>query len=209
MLTVDTPVLGRRLADVRNGFALPPGLVMANLVEAAAAAVGGDGDTGSALASFVASRHDASLTWADVDWLRSITTLPILLKGIIRPDDALRGIEHGASGIIVSNHGARQLDGAPPTLEVLEPVVAAVAGRCPVLMDGGVRWGTDVLKAIALGASAVLVGRPVLWGLAAHGRAGVARVLSILRDELSTAMALAGCPRLAVVDRDLVRRARR
>lgn len=206
MLTVDTPALGRRLADVRNGFTLPEGLVMANLVSDADPAAG-DGVPRSMLASYVASRMDASLTWRDVDWLRSITSLPVLLKGIVRPDDAARALEHGAAGIIVSNHGARQLDGAPATIEALPRVVDAVAGRCPVLMDGGVRWGTDVLKAIALGAAAVLVGRPVLWGLAAGGQQGVVRVLQVLRDELSLAMALAGCPTLAHLDRDLVRRA--
>ncbi|HSN97168.1 MAG TPA: alpha-hydroxy acid oxidase [Candidatus Nanopelagicales bacterium] len=208
MLTVDTPVLGRRLADVRNGFALPEGLVMANLVDAANAAAGA-GDRGSMLASYVASRHDASLTWRDVEWLGSITSLPVLLKGVVRPDDAVRALDHGADGIVVSNHGARQLDGAPATVDVLPRVVDAVAGRCPVLMDGGVRWGTDVLKAIALGAAAVLVGRPVLWGLAVGGQQGVVRVLQILRDELSLAMALAGCPTLAALDRDLVRPAPR
>ncbi|MGK3969160.1 alpha-hydroxy acid oxidase [Sorangium sp. So ce118] len=205
MLTVDTPLLGRRIADVRNGFALPEGLVMANLLDAAAGAPAGE--RGSLLAAYVASRHDASLTWRDVEWLASLTRLPILLKGIIRPDDAVRALGCGAAGVIVSNHGARQLDGSPATIEVLPAVVDAIAGRCPVLMDGGVRWGTDVLKAVALGARAVLVGRPVLWGLAALGGEGVARVLAALRDELSIAMALAGCPTLASIDRDLVRRA--
>lgn len=207
MLTVDTPLLGRRLADVRNGFALPEGLVMANLASAVAAVAAAD--KGSALASYVASRHDATLTWRDVEWLRSFTRLPVLLKGVVRPDDAARAIDHGASAVVVSNHGARQLDGTPATLEVLPAVVDAVAGRCPVLMDGGIRWGTDVLKALALGAAAVLIGRPILWGLAAAGAEGVARVLQILRDELSVAMALAGCPSLAALDRDLVRRAPR
>jgi len=207
MLTVDTPILGRRLADVRNGFALPEGLTMANLVDAAA--VVNAADRGSALAGYVASRHDPSLSWRDVEWLRGLTRLPLLLKGIIRPDDAARGVEHGASAIVVSNHGARQLDGAPATIDVLPRVVDAVAGRCPVLMDGGVRWGTDVLKAIGLGAAAVLIGRPLLWGLAAGGREGVVRVLQILRDELSTAMALAGCKTLRDIDGDLVRPAPR
>ncbi|WP_437295538.1 alpha-hydroxy acid oxidase [Sorangium sp. So ce426] len=205
MLTVDTPVLGRRIADVRNGFALPEGLVMANLADVATAAPAEE--RGSLLASYVASRHDASLTWRDVGWLASLTRLPILLKGIVRPDDAVRALEAGAAGVVVSNHGARQLDGAPATIEALPAIADAVAGRCPVLMDGGIRWGTDVLKAIALGARAVLVGRPVLWGLAALGGEGVARVLAGLRDELSIAMALAGCPTLASIDRDLIRRA--
>ncbi|MDI1447049.1 alpha-hydroxy acid oxidase [Polyangium sp. 6x1] len=202
VLTVDTPVLGRRLRDVRNGFGLPNGLVMANLVDTKVAA----GASGSALHRYIASRHDASLSWRDVEWLRGITRLPLILKGIVRPDDTLLAIDAGAAGIIVSNHGARQLDSAPATLDVLPRVVEAAGGRVPVLVDGGVRWGTDVLKALALGARAVMLGRPVLWGLATAGEAGVLRVLDILRDELATAMALAGCPSLASIDRALVER---
>ena len=202
VLTVDTPVLGRRLRDVRNGFCLSEGLVMANLVDTKL----GEGVTGSALQRYIASRHDASLSWRDVAWLRSITRLPLVLKGIVRPDDTLLAIESGAAGVIVSNHGARQLDSAPATLDVLPRVVEAANGRIPVLVDGGVRWGTDVLKALALGASAVMLGRPVLWGLAAAGETGVLRVLEILRDELATAMALAGCPSLVSIDRSLVER---
>lgn len=201
VLTVDTPLLGRRLADERNGFALPPGLTMANLAEAPTSPL-----SGSALASYCAARHDASVTWKDLDWLRALTRLPILIKGVLRGDDAARAVELGAAGVIVSNHGARQLDGTPATLDALSEVCAAVAGRCPVLLDGGVRWGTDVLKALGRGAAAVLVGRPVLWGLAVGGQQGVARVLTILRGELERAMALAGCASLAAIDRDLIRR---
>lgn len=201
VLTVDTPVLGRRIRDVRNGFGLPAGLVMANLVDAA----GMNGlQSSSALARYIASRHDASLTWNDVEWLRSMTRLPVLLKGIVRSDDALRAIDAGAAGIVVSNHGARQLDGAPATLDVLPRIVESVAGRVPVLVDGGIRWGTDVLKALALGARAVMIGRPVLWGLAVGGASGVRSVLEILREELSTAMALAGCSSIETIDRSLV-----
>lgn len=203
VLTVDTPILGRRLRDLRNGFGLPEGLVMANLVDAA---MKSGVTSSSALSRYIASRHDASLGWGDVEWLRGMTKLPVVLKGIVRPDDALRAIEAGASGIIVSNHGARQLDFAPATIDVLPRVVEAVNGKIPVLVDGGIRWGTDVLKALALGATAVMVGRPILWGLAANGEAGVLRVLEILRNELSTAMALAGCPTLASMDRSLVER---
>jgi len=201
VITVDTPLLGRRVADERNGFALPDGMVMANLAYAVGAA---PSSAGSALNSYVASRHDASFTWRDLDWLRSLAPLPILLKGILRRGDAARACEHGAAGVIVSNHGARQLDGAPASLDALPGVVAAVEDRCPVLMDGGVRWGSDVLKALALGARAVLVGRPILWGLAAAGEAGVLHVLTLLREELSLAMALAGCPSLSAITRDLV-----
>lgn len=140
-----------------------------------------------------------------VDWLRSITTLPILLKGILAAEDALLALEHDISGIIVSNHGGRQLDGAVSSIEVLPEIVEAVAGRCEVYMDGGIRRGTDVLKALALGARAVLVGRPVLWGLAVDGAHGVQQVLEILHTELERAMKLAGCPTLADINRALVK----
>jgi 4-hydroxymandelate oxidase len=229
VVTVDTPMLGRRLADERNGFALPPGLTMANFPGGGAAAsgdddgmdggaaAGGDGGRaggagavaerrGSELANYFAARHDASLTWRELDWLRSLCSLPLVVKGIVRPDDAVRAIEHGAQAVIVSNHGGRQLDGAPATLTALPGVVDAIAGRAEVLLDGGIRWGTDVLKALGLGARAVLVGRPILWGLAVNGQAGVAEVLALLRDELSRAMALSGCPAVGSIDRDLIRR---
>lgn len=200
VLTVDTPLLGRRLRDERNGFALPDGLTMENLVSSPAFAQGG-----SELAKYVSSRHDASLSWKDLGWIRERTRLPLVLKGIVRPDDAVRAADEGVEGIIVSNHGARQLDGAPATLDALPGVADAVGDRLTVMMDGGIRWGTDVLKAVALGAKAVLIGRPVLWGLAAGGEAGVARVLEILHDELDRAMALSGSRNLAALDRDLVR----
>jgi 4-hydroxymandelate oxidase len=130
--------------------------------------------------------------------------LPVLVKGIVRSDDALRAIEHGAAGIVVSNHGGRQLDTSPATIEALPEIVDTAAGRIEVLIDGGVRRGTDVLKAIALGAKAVLIGRPVLWGLAANGEAGVTHVLELLRSELDLAMALCGCTSLDQVSDDLI-----
>ena len=204
VLTVDAPILGRRLADERNHFGLPPGMTMANLESAAG--LTGRPDESSMLTRYVASRHDASLTWKDLAWLRGLTSLPILVKGLVREDDAARAVDHGAHGVIVSNHGARQLDGSPASIDALPGVVAAVAGRCPVLLDGGIRRGTDVLKALALGAAAVLVGRPVLYGLAVGGEQGVTRVLGILQEELSTAMALAGCKTIADIGDDLVRR---
>jgi isopentenyl diphosphate isomerase/L-lactate dehydrogenase-like FMN-dependent dehydrogenase len=204
VLTVDAPLLGRRLADERNAFTLPPGLTMANLVSPTG--IGATLEEQSMLAKYVASRHDAALTWRDLAWLRSLTSLPLLVKGLVRSDDAALAVEHGVDGVVVSNHGGRQLDGCPASIDALPGVVAAVAGRCPVLFDGGVRRGTDVLKALALGAAAVLVGRPILWGLAVGGAAGAARVLEILQHELSTAMALAGCASLADVGGDLVRR---
>ncbi|APR84252.1 Glycolate oxidase [Minicystis rosea] len=204
VLTVDAPLLGRRLADERNGFTLPAGMAMANLITPGV--IASTAEEKSLLAKYVASRHDAALSWKDLAWLRGLTSLPLLLKGIVREDDAVRALEHGVAGVVVSNHGARQLDGSPASIDALPGVVRAVAGRCPVLMDGGVRRGTDVLKALALGASAVLLGRPILWGLAAGGERGVARVLEIMNGELSLAMALAGCPSIADIDADLVRR---
>lgn len=203
VLTVDAPLLGRRERDVRNGFALPPHLGIENLHAAGYARLPGQaGDSG--LAAYVADLLDPTLTWAAVDWLRSLTTLPLLVKGIVRADDAKRAIDAGASGVVVSNHGGRQLDASPATIEVLARVVDAVAGRGEVLLDGGVRRGADVIKAIALGARAVLVGRPVLWGLATGGREGVAAALGMLRRELDLAMALCGCPDIASITRDLV-----
>jgi len=201
MLTVDTPVLGRRLADVRNAFALPEGMAMENLRGAAG---GVDAALESAVAAHVAARHESALGWRDLEWLAGLSSLPLVLKGVLRGDDAARAASAGVAGVVVSNHGGRQLDGVPATLDVLPRVVDAVAGRCPVLVDGGIRWGTDALKALALGARAVLVGRPVLWGLAVGGADGVARVLTSLRDELVLAMTLAGCPDLATVTADLV-----
>lgn len=146
------------------------------------------------------------MTWQYVEWLRSGSKLPVLLKCVISPEDAKLAVEHGASAIIVSNHGGRQLDGTIATLDALPDVVAAVNGKIPVLMDGGIRRGTDILKALALGATAVLVGRAPLWGLGAFGQAGVERVLWLLKAELKLAMALAGKPNIATIDRSLVRR---
>lgn len=150
----------------------------------------------------------AAITWADVAWLHSVTPLPIVLKGVLTAEDAGLAVEHGVVGILVSNHGGRQLDTVAATIEALPEVVDAVAGRCEVYLDGGVRRGTDVLKALALGAHAVFVGRPVLWGLAVAGAGGARHVLELLRDELELAMALAGHPTLASIDASLVRKAR-
>jgi 4-hydroxymandelate oxidase len=203
VLTVDAPLLGRRERDVKNRFALPPGLGIENLHAAGYARMpAASGDSG--LAAYVAELLDPALTWDAIAWLRSITHLPLLVKGIVRADNAVRAIERGAAGVVVSNHGGRQLDAAPATIEVLPRIADAVAGRGELLLDGGVRRGADVLKAVALGARAVLVGRPVLWGLAAAGRAGVAAALATLRRELDLAMALCGCPDIASVTRDLV-----
>lgn len=203
VLTVDAPLLGRRERDVENRFALPPELGIENLHAAGYARLpAAAGDSG--LAAYVAELLDPSLTWSAVEWLRSITRLPVLVKGIVRADDAVRAVEHGAAGIVVSNHGGRQLDASPATIDVLPRIADAVAGRCEVLLDGGIRRGADAIKAIALGAKAVLVGRPVLWGLAAGGRDGVATALGILRRELDLAMALCGCPDVESITRSLV-----
>lgn len=189
VLTVDMPALGNRERDRRNGVSLPPPpLVRANFVDLE-----------------VEGHAWCTLTWEDVDWLRSVTSLPIVLKGILRADDALLALEHGASAIAISNHGGRQLDGAVTGLEALPEIVDAVAGRCEVYLDGGIRRGTDILKALALGAHAVLIGRPVIWGLAVDGAQGVQRVLEILRDELELAMKLSGCPTLSSINRALVK----
>jgi isopentenyl diphosphate isomerase/L-lactate dehydrogenase-like FMN-dependent dehydrogenase len=189
VLTVDLPVLGNREKDKRNNVVIPPPpFVEANFVD-------------------VEKRGQewVSLTWESLSWLRSITSLPILLKGILTAEDALLAIEHGMDGIVVSNHGGRQLDSALASIDALPEIVEAVAGRCEVFFDGGIRRGTDILKALALGARAVLVGRPVLWGLAANGAEGAYQVLEILRKELELAMALSGRPTLSSIDRTLVK----
>jgi 4-hydroxymandelate oxidase len=203
VLTVDAPLLGRRERDVKNRFALPPGLGIENLVAPGYSRMPvATGDSG--LAAYVAELLDPALTWDAVGWLASITKLPLVVKGIVRADDARRAIEAGARAIVVSNHGGRQLDASPATIEVLGRIADAIGGDAEILLDGGVRRGTDVIKAIALGAKAVLVGRPVLWGLAAGGRAGVGAALGVLRRELDLAMALCGCPTVATITRDLV-----
>lgn len=194
VLTVDAPVSGVRDRERRTGFTLPPGVSSVNLrgLPALPAATLAPGQ--SALFDHLLA-HAPS--WEDLAWLHGVTRLPVLLKGITHPDDARLAVEHGAAGLIVSNHGGRTLDTLPATAELLPPVVHAVAGRLPVLVDGGIRRGTDVLKAMALGASAVLVGRPILHGLAHGGARGVAQVLRLLRDELEISMALCGCRTLA------------
>ena len=207
VLTVDAPLLGRRERDVRNRFHLPAGLAVANVLAE------GYGDlpaaeAGSGLAGYVSELLDPNLTWDDLDRLAAATRLPLLVKGIVRADDAVRAAEHGVAGIVVSNHGGRQLDTSIATLDALPPIADALARRAgpapELLLDGGVRRGTDVLKALALGARAVLIGRPVLWGLALGGAEGVARVLAMLRGELDLAMALAGARTVGEMTGDLV-----
>ncbi|KAK9093419.1 hypothetical protein Syun_028330 [Stephania yunnanensis] len=198
-LTVDTPRLGRREADIKNRFALPKYLTLKNFEGLVGKMVKID-DSG--LASYVSGQVDQSLSWKDVKWLQTITKLPILLKGVVTAEDTKIALQVGAAGIIVSNHGARQLDYVPATINCLEEVVKAAEGRIPVFLDGGVRRGTDVFKALALGASGVFIGRPVLFSLAAEGEDGVRKMLQILRDEFELAMALSGCRSLKEISRN-------
>lgn len=204
VITVDTPRMARRERDLRNGFSLPSHIRPVNLDEAHTAGLHRGRSGSSTLAEHSVRHHDAAFTWEDLAWVRSLTDLPVVLKGVLTAQDARRAADLGVEGLIVSTHGGRQLDGAVAALDALPEVVAAVEGRCEVLVDGGVRRGTDVLKALALGARAVLVGRPVLWGLAVDGAAGVERVLSALKDELAEAMALTGRPRLDTIDPELL-----
>jgi 4-hydroxymandelate oxidase len=182
VLTVDVPILGRREGGLRAGFHVPDEFELA-----------GDIFTGI----------DPTVSWRDVEWIAG-HGLPVVLKGVLTPEDALIGIEHGAAAIVVSNHGGRQLDGVPASIDALPQVSEAVGGRVEILLDSGVRRGVDVLRAVALGAKAVLVGRPVLWGLAVDGEAGVARVLELLRDEVELGLRLLGCTSPADVEREHV-----
>ncbi|XP_046450627.1 hydroxyacid oxidase 1-like isoform X2 [Daphnia pulex] len=183
VVTVDTVILGRRLATERNELS----------------------NTGSSSSNnFVASLFDPSLTWKDISWLKSITKMPIVVKGILRPDDAELAVQHGVAAIAVSNHGGRQLDGVPATIDALPAIVKQVNGRCEVFVDGGITQGTDVFKALALGARMVFFGRPTLWGLAHSGEAGVVSIIRLLKKELDLAMALSGCSSVTDIDRSLV-----
>ncbi|XP_051242944.1 hydroxyacid oxidase 1 [Dicentrarchus labrax] len=205
-VTVDTPYLGRRWADMRNRFKLPSHLSMSNFSTASLAFSEGNYGNNSGLAVYVAKAIDPTLCWDDITWLKKHTHLPVIVKGVLNGQDAIQAVNYCVDGIVVSNHGARQLDGVPATLDVLEDVVRAVQGRCDVYMDGGVRRGTDVLKALAMGAKAVFIGRPVLWGLACQGEQGVTDLLELLKEELRLAMALSGCRSISEVNRSLVRR---
>ncbi|TQE09710.1 hypothetical protein C1H46_004667 [Malus baccata] len=200
VLTADTPRLGRREADIKNKMVAPQLRNFEGLISTEV-----DSDEGSNLEAFAKGSFDASLCWEDIGWLKSITNLPILIKGVLTHEDARKAMEVGVAGIVVSNHGARQLDYTPATISVLEEVVHAVGGKIPVLFDGGIRRGTDVFKALALGAQAVLVGRPVVYGLAANGKRGVKRVIEMLKDEFELTMALSGCPSIRDITRSHVR----
>jgi 4-hydroxymandelate oxidase len=206
VLTVDAPRVGRRLRDLRHGFAVPPDVVAVNIDPGVMAGTGHSRTGESAIERHSREQFDPSITWRDLAWLRERTRLPLVLKGVLTTEDARLAVEHGVAAVIVSNHGGRQLDGAVASLDALPEVVRAVAGRCPVLLDGGVRTGADVVKALALGARAVLVGRPVLWGLATAGADGARAVLDLLVSELDDVMALCGRPRLGDLDPSTVTR---
>jgi len=194
-VTVDTPRVGRKDRDLRNKFRFPEHVRWRNFDDSELeVAPAGD------VAAYIASQWDPSVTWHDIEWIRSLTDLPIVLKGILHPDDAELAVGSGVAGVIVSNHGSRNLDGVSSSIRALGAIVERVDGRVEVYCDGGIRRGTDVFKALSLGARAVLIGRPCFWGLAVSGADGVARCFEILRDELYAAMTLAGITRVSEID---------
>ena len=225
VITVDLAVPGRRERDVRNGMTLPPKLGLDMLIEGmlkpswtwrfitadpitfanVTGLIEQDGSTAVELAALVNDQFDPTLSWADIEWFRSLWEGPIIIKGIQSTADARRAVEHGAAAVAVSNHGGRQLEGAPTPIELIEPIAQEVGGEAEIICDGGVRRGSDILKALALGAGAVMAGRAYLYGLAAGGGKGVDWVLDFLEDGLRRTMALAGVRSLAEVDRELVR----
>jgi 4-hydroxymandelate oxidase len=205
VLTADFPVVGRRDRDLRNAFTLPPGVTYANFSEAARTTEDvSPGESG--LAKYVAGLLDPTLGWHDLEWLVERARVPVLVKGVVRGDDAKRCVSHGAAALVVSNHGGRQLDGSIATLDALPDVVDAVGSQVPVLLDGGVRRGTDALIAICQGATAVQIGRPYLWALADGGEDGVLALIEQLRDEVRVAMTLLGAAHLADLNSDLLAR---
>lgn len=191
VLTVDAPKFGTRRLDIKNNFKIAANF-LANFDQSAA--------KGLQSLEYI----DASIKWADISWLKSVTKLPVLIKGIMTIEDSLLALENKADGIVVSNHGGRQLDGVPATIEVLPGIARAVNGRCPVFIDGGIRTGSDAFKCLALGATMVFVGRPILWGLACDGAQGVGNVMQLLRDELELTMKLSGCPVLRDISNSMV-----
>jgi 4-hydroxymandelate oxidase len=203
VVTVDVAVAGNRERDRRNRFKIPDGVTIKNLEDFSRDKVADAADN-SAIAAYATAQIDPSLTWQDIDWLRSITDLPILIKGIMSPADAKLAVAHGAAGIIVSNHGGRQLDTVPAAIDVLPAIAAEAGDSLELILDSGIRRGTDILKALALGAKAVMVGRPIMWGVAVGGDAGVRRVLEILCAEFDTALALSGCTTVDDITADLI-----
>uniref|UniRef100_A0A8C6TDM4 (S)-2-hydroxy-acid oxidase n=1 Tax=Neogobius melanostomus TaxID=47308 RepID=A0A8C6TDM4_9GOBI len=199
VLTVDVPYTGKRRNDIRNQFKLPPHLKVKNFDGIFQPATAGPEEYG-----IPANTLDPSISWQDIYWLQSITRLPIIIKGILTEEDAELAVQHGVQGIIVSNHGGRQLDGGPATIDAIAEIVDTVQGRIEVYMDGGIRTGSDVLKALALGAKCVFIGRPAIWGLAYKGEEGVREVLQILNDEFRLSMALSGCRNVDEINRSLI-----
>jgi len=201
VLTVDAPVAGRRERDLRSGFALPPEVTVPAIARAA-------GKPDGMSVAEVFALVDDTLTWRDLERVAGMSDLPLLVKGVLTEEDARLACEHGAAGLVVSNHGGRQLDGVAATLDALPEVVEAVDGRIEVLLDGGIRRGTDVVTALALGARAVMIGRPIVWGLAAGGEDGARDVLELLRAEIELALKLVGCPSPDILERAHAGRAR-
>ncbi|MFJ5995180.1 alpha-hydroxy acid oxidase [Streptomyces sp. NPDC092370] len=201
VLTVDAPRVAFRPRDAANGFAVPPGIRAVNVAHDVMAASHNNQNGESAIARHSKEQFDASITWEDLAWLREVTSLPVVLKGVLTGEDAELAVKHGVSGLVVSNHGGRQLDFSRSAPDALAEIVDAVAGRCAVILDGGVRHGADIAKALCLGADAVMVGRPALWGLAHSGAQGVADVLRLLMGEFEEVMALMGAPTVAGFER--------
>lgn len=203
VLTVDASTWGVRRAEIRAKFVLPSHLRLANFTGEIATRITKE-TKGSALTDYVNTLFDLDITWKDVTWLKKVSGLPVILKGVMTAEDAKIAADLGVAGVIVSNHGGRQLDTCPATIEALPEVVKAAGDRIEVYLDGGIRNGTDVFKALALGAKMVFVGRPALWGLACGGEKGVCDVLGILRSEFDIAMALTGCKRISDIKPDMV-----
>jgi L-lactate dehydrogenase (cytochrome) len=224
-LTIDTPVLGRRERDVRRGYTLPPKIGLDTIIDGilhpawtldflrndpitfasvAANNDAGDGSSAVTLSEYINSQFDPALSWGELEWLRSVWDGPIVLKGVQTVEDAELAVEHGADAIALSNHGGRQLDGAPAIIELVEPVAQAVGGRIDIIADGGLRRGSDIVKAVALGANAVMAGRAYLYALGAGGEAGVDHVIRFLIEGMERTMALSGCQEVADITRDLV-----
>jgi L-lactate dehydrogenase (cytochrome) len=224
VVTVDTPVLGQREKDLRNGLIIPPRVTLGNLLDLLrrpawlreflshprptfgnfVGAAGVKHDAVS-LGAFTQQQFSAAITWDDLDWFRSIWNGPLAIKGVMSAADARLAVEHGVDAIVVSNHGGRQSDYLPGAIDVLPEVVDAVAGQAEVILDGGVQRGSDVVKALALGAKACLIGKAFNYGLAAGGEAGASRAIEILQDEIDRCLALLGCPTLADLDRTVLR----
>ncbi len=224
VVTVDTKAQGVRERDIRNGFTVPPQVTWRNVLDLArrprwiadvalgpritfanlAGSAVGSGDIIS-IARFAQEQYDFSMDWSTIDWVRSLWQGKLAIKGILTPDDARRAVEHGVDGIIVSNHGGRQLDGVPSPLAALPDIVDEIGDRAEVILDGGVRRGGDVLKALAFGARACMTGRPFLWGLAAGGESGVAQAIELFRSEIDNNLALLGRPAVAELDRTVLR----